>query len=203
MRGPLPVEGLRPADASSPRMTDERQRGGLTITALRHVLGEPGLLHGVPGVRRKAFDCGDALVGHVANLDAARPPSTWTVHAPHCAMPHPTLVPVIPSSSRMIQSHGVSASTSSENAFPLIVSVIMRPRSLSPAGLVSCRPVHESLNTGHGCDHFTDACSRSIFYAALGDATTYLADMGRPLQMHWIGNVGRGIVRRLMEFARA
>src|SRR4029453_16997013 len=46
---------------------------GLTITALRHVLGEPGLLHGVPGVRRKAFDGGNGFVGHVANLDAARP----------------------------------------------------------------------------------------------------------------------------------
>jgi hypothetical protein len=46
---------------------------GLTITALRHVLGEPGLLHGVPGVRRKAFDGGDGLVGHIANLDAAGP----------------------------------------------------------------------------------------------------------------------------------
>jgi len=46
----------------------------------------------------------------------------------------PELVPVIPSSSRMTQSNGVSASTSSEYAFPLIVSEIMSPRSLSPAG---------------------------------------------------------------------
>src|SRR6185312_5747372 len=58
-------------------------------------------------------------------------PSTWTVQAPHCAMPQPNFVPVIPSSSRMTQSSGVSDSTSSEYAFPFTVSAIMEP-SLFP-----------------------------------------------------------------------
>jgi hypothetical protein len=38
------------------------------------------------------------------------------------------------------------------------------------------------------------------FYAVSGTAAAYRADMGSPLQMHWIGNACRGIVRRLMEF---
>src|SRR5262245_32817660 len=66
--------------------------------------------------------------------DRMASPSTRTVQAPHCAMPQPNFVPVMPSSSRMIQSNGISASTSSEYAFPLTVSEIMSPRSLSLAG---------------------------------------------------------------------
>jgi hypothetical protein len=50
----------------------------------------------------------------------AGPPSMWTVQAPHCAMPHPYLVPVIPSASRMTQSSGVSPSTSTLRRSPLI-----------------------------------------------------------------------------------
>src|SRR3989442_13463618 len=38
-------------------------------------------------------------------------PSTWTVHAPHCAMPQPNFVPVMPRVSRSTQSSGVSAAT--------------------------------------------------------------------------------------------
>jgi hypothetical protein len=48
-------------------------------------------------------------------------PSTWTVQAPHCAMPHPYLVPVSPAFSRIAHSNGVSGSTSRSNALPLIV----------------------------------------------------------------------------------
>ena len=45
---------------------------GLAVAALRHVLGEPGLLHGMPAVGRQAFDGGDRLVDDIADLDAAR-----------------------------------------------------------------------------------------------------------------------------------
>jgi hypothetical protein len=38
-------------------------------------------------------------------------PSTWTVQAPHWAMPQPYLVPVSPIVSRNTQSSGVSGST--------------------------------------------------------------------------------------------
>src|ERR1700733_10745150 len=55
-------------------------------------------------------------------------PSTWTVQAPHCAMPHPYLVPVKPAFSRIAHSSGVSGSTSSSNDLPLIVRcAIARP----------------------------------------------------------------------------
>src|SRR6266436_2105232 len=48
-------------------------------------------------------------------------PSIWTVQAPHCAMPHPYLVPVSPTFSLIAQSSGVSSSTSTLIALPLIV----------------------------------------------------------------------------------
>ena len=48
-------------------------------------------------------------------------PSIWTVQAPHCAMPQPYLVPVSPTFSRIAQSSGVSASTSTLIVLPLIV----------------------------------------------------------------------------------
>src|SRR5262249_51635588 len=49
-------------------------------------------------------------------------PSTWTVHAPHIAIPQPYLVPVSPSSSRNTQSRGISGSTSTLTAFPFTLS---------------------------------------------------------------------------------
>src|SRR3954463_16698621 len=48
-------------------------------------------------------------------------PSTCTVQAPHCAMPHPYLVPVSPTFSRIAQRSGVSSSTSTLIDLPLIV----------------------------------------------------------------------------------
>src|SRR5215469_12654259 len=48
-------------------------------------------------------------------------PSTWTVQAPHCAMPQPYFVPVSPTFSRITQRRGVSGSTSTLKALPLIV----------------------------------------------------------------------------------
>src|SRR5947208_9899482 len=47
-------------------------------------------------------------------------PLMCTVQAPHCAMPQPYLVPVIPSESRSTQSKGVSGSTSTLWVWPLI-----------------------------------------------------------------------------------
>src|SRR5258708_24058157 len=51
-------------------------------------------------------------------------PSTWTVHAPHCAIPQPYLVPVRPSSSRMTHSSGVCGSPSNSRRVPLMSSVM-------------------------------------------------------------------------------
>src|SRR2546425_849305 len=59
-------------------------------------------------------------------------PSRWTVQAPQSAMPHPYLVPVRPSVSRITQSSGVSGGTSTCCFRPLTVNAIMEtswPRS--------------------------------------------------------------------------
>jgi len=47
-------------------------------------------------------------------------PSTCTVQAPHWAMPQPNLVPVMPNCSRMTHRSGMSGSTSTVEALPLI-----------------------------------------------------------------------------------
>src|ERR1700730_7208982 len=55
-------------------------------------------------------------------------PSTWTVQAPHCAMPQPYLVPVMPMVSRNTQSKGVVSSTSALWDWPLMDSeIILNP----------------------------------------------------------------------------
>src|SRR3989442_6457572 len=56
-------------------------------------------------------------------------PFTCTVHAPHCAIPHPYLVPVSPIVSRITHSRGVSGSTSTAYIFPLILSESMQAPS--------------------------------------------------------------------------
>src|SRR5262249_45908126 len=61
-------------------------------------------------------------------------PSTCTVHAPHCAMPQPNLVPVSPMISRSTQRRGISGGTSTVYDFPLTVSdtAIGVPSSVAP-----------------------------------------------------------------------
>src|SRR6266478_3388918 len=53
--------------------------------------------------------------------DRTATPSTWTVQAPHCAMPQPYLVPVRPAFSRKAHRSGVSGSTSTSKVLPLIM----------------------------------------------------------------------------------
>src|SRR5215471_9957138 len=60
-----------------------------------------------------------ALTG--SEQDRVATPSTWTVQAPHWAMPQPYFVPVIPIHSLMTHSNGVSGSTSTSFGFPLMV----------------------------------------------------------------------------------
>src|SRR6185312_16214513 len=59
-------------------------------------------------------------------------PSTCTVQAPHRPDPQPNLVPVSFRCSRTTQSSGVSGSTSTLAAFPLIVN----PTGMSPSPMV-------------------------------------------------------------------
>src|SRR5256885_14356272 len=59
-------------------------------------------------------------------------PSRCTVQAPHRPDPHPNLVPVSFRCSRTTHSSGVSGSTSTLAAFPLIVN----PTGMSPSPMV-------------------------------------------------------------------
>src|SRR5580698_6383471 len=78
-------------------------------------------------------------------------PLTWTVQAPHWAMPQPNFVPVNPTASRSAQSRGVSGSRSILCCVPLTVSVII---GLSSVG---CRTLRvAALQCGRG-DQFTDS----------------------------------------------
>src|SRR5262252_3415429 len=62
-----------------------------------------------------------ALTGKEQDLVAT--PSTWTVQAPHWAMPQPYFVPVMPSVSRSTHNRGVSPSTSTLWVWPLTMRV--------------------------------------------------------------------------------
>jgi hypothetical protein len=78
-----------------------------------------------------------------------------TVQAPHCAMPQPYFVPVSFNESRRTHSKGVSGSTSTAYALPLIMSEIAmslppmfareqlaphdRPRVSARVGRMGCR----------------------------------------------------------------
>src|SRR5258708_12782672 len=54
-------------------------------------------------------------------------PFTCTEHEPHCATPHPYLVPVSPSCSRNTQRSGVSASTSTSRPLPFTFTLAISP----------------------------------------------------------------------------
>src|SRR5262245_7631333 len=61
-------------------------------------------------------------------------PLTWTEQAPHCATPHPYLVPVSPTCSRMTHRSGVSSATCTSRFWPLMFNLAIRtlqPRSPS------------------------------------------------------------------------
>src|SRR5579872_4312086 len=64
-----------------------------------------------------------------ATQERTASPSMCTVHAPHCAIPHPYLVPVRPRFSRMTHNSGVDGSTSRLTRLPFtekaIISVLL------------------------------------------------------------------------------
>src|SRR5256885_16888651 len=69
-------------------------------------------------------------------------PLICTEQAPHCATPQPYFVPVSPTCSRITQSRGVSASTSTSRGLPLILSFAMErpPASLEKGYWVGSDP---------------------------------------------------------------
>ena len=84
------------------RLRQQCRRGhdlsGLTVAALRNLFCNPGRL-------QRMIRC--------------------TVQAPHCCRPHPNLVPVSPTASRMTQRRGVSGATSTLYCLPLTVREII------------------------------------------------------------------------------
>ena len=75
-------------------------------------------------------------------------PLISTVQAPHCEMPHPYLVPVRPSCSRMTQSNGVPGSAWYCITLPLRLRVGIEGSLVAGAGWRACR--HAILEAGNG-----------------------------------------------------
>src|SRR5882762_2481009 len=80
--------------------------------------------------------------------DRVGAPLTCTVHAPHCAIPQPYLVPVRPSSSRMTHSSGVCGSPSNSRRVPVMLRVMDMQSSLCDQDLGQAAPVsiHAAIN---------------------------------------------------------
>jgi hypothetical protein len=72
-----------------------------------------------------------------------------TVQAPHCAIPHPYFVPVMPMESRITHNSGVSDSTSTSCDFPLMVrrSILYPPGSDFFARVVRRQSEERKLNS--------------------------------------------------------
>ena len=107
---------------------------GLAVAALRHLLGDPGLLQRMAAGRRQALDGGDLLALDLRDMaiwqERTALPSIWTVQAPHRPEPQPNLVPVSFRCSRTTHSSGVSGSASTVTALLLIVNATAGMRCL-------------------------------------------------------------------------
>src|SRR4051812_13414404 len=82
----------------------------------------------------------DLIVLTGTEQDLCTSPLMCTEQAPHCAMPHPYLVPVRPTCSRITHSSGVFGSTSTCCVLPLMLRRIMRGFLPWWSGRVYCRP---------------------------------------------------------------
>ena len=101
---------------------------GMTVTALRYLQFEPGLLHRMTEIARKSLDCRtEPPWTRDAGVTQARTgaPFRCTVQAPQRAIPQPYFVPVKPSASRRTQSSGVDGSSSKRAGFPLTLNSTM------------------------------------------------------------------------------
>ena len=132
---PTQIPGHRGVDLRVGRLRclREQRRGrhdlsGLAVAALRDVDLLPRALHGMRAVSRESLDRGDTRAPPTAETGVTHErtalPFRCTVHAPHCATPHPYFVPTRSSSSRSTHKRGVSGGTSTDVCFPLIFNSI-------------------------------------------------------------------------------
>src|ERR1700684_1119905 len=90
--------------------------------------------------------------------DRTATPSRCTVQAPHCAMPQPNLVPVIPSRSRSTHSNGTSGGASTVFDSPFIFRVIIN----SPQRpLDDCSPASDNVAIRGFFDLFTRSMAKT------------------------------------------
>src|ERR1700675_3383147 len=99
-------------------------------------------------------------------------PSTWTVQAPHCAIPHPYLVPVRPRSSRITHSSGVSGSPSNSRRVPLMLSVTDMQSSSFKEGRRAAASSSGCGAGGSGLDPRGDQCAQLRLRAGRGLAVS-------------------------------
>src|SRR2546428_1454538 len=111
-------------------------------------------------------------------------PSRCTVHAPHCAMPQPNLVPVNPTRSRNTQSRGMSGGASTSCSAPLMVSFMKGAWRAAPSPSRRSFAPWRSLgltsmmgSSAHASASLTDILSR--LHAALADRYTIKRELGR------------------------
>src|ERR1700692_4539530 len=79
--------------------------------------------------------------------DRTGAPSTCTVQAPHCAIPHPNLVPVNPKISRSTQSRGISGGASIFLTSPFIRRLTMNYLVKGRQWFGGCRSLGRAYRT--------------------------------------------------------
>src|SRR5690349_16202862 len=110
----------------------------------------------------------------------AASPSTWTVQAPHKAIPQPNFVPVSPNSSRRYQSSGIDGSPSNDCSWPLTRNLTMAclPEWCRSWDSISEEPVN--VYSGHH-DGGAGASGRMLDYAWLARRSPVRSHV----QSHW------------------
>ena len=155
---------------------------GLAVAALRHLLGDPGLLQRMAAVGRQPFDGGDGFAFDQRTPGVAQEriglPSMCTVQAPHDAMPQPNLVPVSLRCSRRTQSSGVSGSTPSSLRTPLTVKATMRFLQLSVKTIFRIR--NDVFGTARRRLNMVPDCRRMVADLRLVREGGCVVRMGRP-----------------------
>src|SRR5262249_29691090 len=134
-------------------------------------------------------------------------PSRWTVQAPHCAMPHPYLVPVKPACSRIAHNRGVLGSTFRSRVFPLIVSRAigvppggLRVHELSPRKAAKASPRQQGYALRPAMSHAIDLLIRYGYAVVFGVVLAEQIGLPVPSQLLLVGAGGLAGSGRLNPF---